>query len=283
MKASVECYPCLKNLAAQASGLATGDLNLRRFIEMQCLNFLNSKFSLDAIPAEIANEMHRIIRELSGNKDPYKSFKAREIEIARQLFKAIGDRVGSDLRSRIKLAALGNTMDFFRDLKDMEREFYDAIDFAIDDIAIAEGKLKAKAKKVLYLADNAGEVFFDLPLLIKLREYAEVVYAVKQSAVQNDLTIEDLQEMQEFGLALEIGRIITTGTDTVGIDFSIASEEFKAEFHSADLIFAKGMGYYETLSELPREGRVLFILAAKCLPVARSIGVPLNSYIAMIW
>ncbi len=277
MKAGVECYPCLKRLAAQASNLATEDPELRRYIERQCLELLNRRFSLNVVPAEIANEMHRITRRLSGNKDPYRIFKAREIEIARKFFEAARVRAGDDLRSCIELAVLGNTIDFFRDLEDMER--VGVINFAIDDIAIAEEKL-LMAKKVLYLADNAGEVFFDIPLLTKLREYAEVVYAVKQSAVQNDLTLEDLQWM---GLASVIGRVITTGTDTVGIDFSIASEEFKAEFHGADLIFAKGMGYYETLSELPKNGKLLFILMAKCLPVARSIGVPLNSYIAMIW
>ncbi|MEM2990615.1 MAG: ARMT1-like domain-containing protein [Halobacteria archaeon] len=280
MKASEECYPCLRHLAMQASSLAAEDPELRHLIERQCLEFLNHKFSFNAIPAEIANEMHRITRRLSGNKDPYKKFKAREIEISRKFFEAIRDRVGNDLRSRIELAVLGNAIDFFRDLKDVEREFYvDRINFAIDDIAIAEEKL-LKANKVLYLADNAGEVFFDIPLLIKLREYAEVIYVVKQSAVQNDLAIEDLRGID---LASEIERVITTGSDTIGIDFSIASGEFKVEFQRADLIFAKGMGYYETLSELPREGRFLFILIAKCLPVARSLGVPLNSCIAMIW
>ncbi|MEM2925562.1 MAG: ARMT1-like domain-containing protein [Methanocellales archaeon] len=277
MKASEECYSCLKRLAIQASSLATENLELRRLIEEQCLKLLNRKFSLNIVPAEIANEMHRITRRLSGNKDPYKKFKAREIEISRRVFEAIRNRASHSLRSCIELAVLGNASDFFRDLKDVELE--SKVIFAIDDIAIAEEKL-LRAKKILYLADNAGEVFFDIPLLNKLREYGEVIYAVKQSAVQNDLTIEDLREID---LAIDIERVITTGTDTVGIDLSIASEEFKAEFKSADLIFAKGMGNYETLSELPKEGRFLFILIAKCLPVARSINVPLNSYIAMIW
>jgi uncharacterized protein with ATP-grasp and redox domains len=42
------------------------------------------------------------------------------------------------------------------------------------------------------------------------------------------------------------------------------------------------MGYYETLSEFAGDGRVLHCLMAKCQPVADSIGVPLNSYIAML-
>jgi len=76
--------------------------------------------------------------------------------------------------------------------------------------------------------------------------------------------------------------VITTGTATPGVLLSQASAEFKRQFEAADLILAKGMGYYETLSELPGDGRVLHCLKAKCKPVADSLGVPLNSYVAML-
>ncbi len=75
---------------------------------------------------------------------------------------------------------------------------------------------------------------------------------------------------------------MTTGTATPGIDFSQASDDFKKAFESADFVFAKGMGYYETLEELPAEGRIFFCLKAKCGPVAASLKVPLNSYVAML-
>jgi uncharacterized protein with ATP-grasp and redox domains len=42
------------------------------------------------------------------------------------------------------------------------------------------------------------------------------------------------------------------------------------------------MGYWETLSELPARGKVFHLLKAKCGPVARSLGVPLNSYVALL-
>ncbi len=76
--------------------------------------------------------------------------------------------------------------------------------------------------------------------------------------------------------------MITTGTDTPGVDMAMASEEFKAEFEAADLVLAKGMGYWETLSELPPEGKVFYLLKAKCKPVADSLGVTLNSYVALL-
>jgi uncharacterized protein with ATP-grasp and redox domains len=94
-----------------------------------------------------------------------------------------------------------------------------------------------------------------------MRQRGSVVYVVKASPVQDDVTLDDIRRT---GLEAELGEIINTGTATPGIDFSQASAEFKREFDSAGLIFAKGMGYYESLSELPEEDRVFYCFRAKC-------------------
>jgi len=73
-----------------------------------------------------------------------------------------------------------------------------------------------------------------------------------------------------------------TGTISPGIVFSLASDELKTEFQSADLIPAKGMGHYESLSELSGQGKFFYCLMAKCKSVACSLGVPVNSYVAML-
>ena len=132
---------------------------------------------------------------------------------------------------------------------------------------------------MLYLADNTGEMFFDMPLLNLMRRYGRAIYVVKKAPVQNDAT---RAEIARAGLDQEAGEVMTTGTATAGIDFRQASEEFKTAFARADFILAKGMGYYETLEELPAEGRLFFGLKAKCGPVATTLNVPLNSYIAML-
>jgi uncharacterized protein with ATP-grasp and redox domains len=152
------------------------------------------------------------------------------------------------------------------------------VSFVIDDAERFEAMLMS-ASKILYLADNAGEVFFDLPLVKWMRRFTPVTYVVKDLPVQNDVTLDDVRRA---GLENELGDIITTGTATPGIIFSLASAQFKREFELADLIFAKGMGYYESLSERPPQGKVFYCLKAKCQPVADSLKVPLNSFVAML-
>jgi uncharacterized protein with ATP-grasp and redox domains len=79
-----------------------------------------------------------------------------------------------------------------------------------------------------------------------------------------------------------MGKVMTTGVDEVGLHLPSCSDEFKAQFESADLIIAKGMGHYETMSELPIYGKFVYCLMAKCQPIANSLHVPLNSYVVML-
>lgn len=277
MKAATDCYECLRRLVHQAAALATSDLSLRSKAIREGLRIVEENFSYDRIPITIATEIHRVVKEITGNPDPYRGMKDEEIRISRELCQEIS--LGQDFKGLLQLSVLGNTMDFFRDFDTIRRDMRGPVKFARDDSARFEGKLK-QATKVLYLADNAGEIFFDLPLVKWMERFARVIYVVKESPAGDDITLEDLKRA---GLEGELERVITTGTATPGVVLSLASAEFKRELEAADLVLAKGMAYYEALSELPSEERVLFSLMAKCKPVADSLGVPLNSYVAMLW
>lgn len=277
MKASKYCYECLQKLACQAAEMAGDDELTKARATDESLKVLNDNFSLDSVTIVVATKIHDAVKKITGNPDPYRQVKDKEIAVARELSKKIKVE-HSSFRGCLEFAALGNTIDFFKPIDVIRQDMKGQVDFVIDDSEEFEAKLK-NARRVLYLADNAGEVFFDLPLITWMRQLASVAYVVKESPVQDDVTMDDIRLA---GLEAELGEIITTGTATPGVDFSIASEGFKHEFNSADLIFAKGMGYYESLSELPAEGRVFHCLRAKCQPVADSFGVPLNSYVAVL-
>jgi hypothetical protein len=278
MKATKECYPCLANLVRQAAELATEDYVLRVKAIDQGLKLLGREFSTDKTSIAVATLLHRVVKEVTGNADPYSGMKEAEVAMAKSLRRGWQGNHEGSLRNRIILAVRGNNIDFFKDMKQIKEGLRMPVEFAIDDIPGLEIKLE-NAKGILYLADNAGEVFFDLPLVEGLEAFAPVTFVVKDSPVQNDITLDDLEM---FGLADKLSRVITTGTDTPGVDMAMASDEFKAEFEAADLVLAKGMGYWETLSELPPQGKVFYLLKAKCKPVADSLGVTLNSYVALL-
>jgi len=278
MKAASECYLCLCRLVRQAAGLATSDEAMKAEAIREGLRVVDENFSTDALTIAIATEIHRVVKEITKNPDPYRGVKDEEIRIARELSKEISPTYSQGFKGYLALSALGNAMDFFRDIHSIKDAFRKPVKFVIDDSDKFEKKLE-KAAKVLYLADNAGEMFFDLPLVKWLARFVRVTYVVKGSPVQDDTTIDDLRIA---GLEGELDRVITTGTATPGVLLPLASAEFQREFAAADLILAKGMGHYEGLSELPPDRRVLHCFMAKCQPVADSLGVPLDSYIAML-
>src|SRR3989304_4004845 len=121
-----------------------------------------------------------------------------------------------------------------------------AKDLVVDDVDKAY-ELAKKARSVLYLADNAGEIVFDTLLVEQLKNMGvAVTYVVKGGPVINDATLEDV----EFsGMNKLADNILTTGTDAVGLLQKEVSPEFLKAYDEAELVFAKGMGYAETLTE----------------------------------
>jgi uncharacterized protein with ATP-grasp and redox domains len=284
MKLALGCYDCLSRLIHQAAELATNSVSLRQRAINEAMKILDDEFSYSQLSLVIVAKMHKVIREVTHNPDPYRIMKDREMALASELYTELSLPVKPSnlyedgFRGCLQLAAAANALDFFKDLGSVRDDIRKPVSFVIDNSDQFEAKLKT-ASKVLYLADNAGELYFDLPLVKWMKQFVEVIYTVKPSPVQNDLTLEDVKRS---GLEAEFGRVMSSGIASPGIVFSLASAQFKREFESADLILAKGMGHYEALSELPSDGRFFYCLKAKCQPVADSLGVCMNSYVAMI-
>ena len=293
MKMAPGCHECLRRLVHQAAELATDDVSLKQKAIREAMKILDYEFSPSQLSLGIAAGIHRIVREVTRNPDPYRAMKEREMSLARELYpelslraEAASQRRGrqrsnlpeDELRGRLQLAAAANALDFFKDPGSTRDDIREPVSFVIDDSKQLEAMLQ-NASRALYLADNAGELYFDLPLVRWMNKFARVTYVVKPSPVQNDLTLEDVKRS---GLETGFGRVMSTGVASPGIVFSLASAEFKREYESADFVFAKGMGHYEALSEFPPKGRFFYCLKAKCQPVADSLGVPIDSYVAML-
>ena len=284
MKLAPGCYECLRRLIHQAAELATDDVSLKQQAINQAMKTLDDEFSYSQLSLGIAAKIHNIVREVTHNPDPYRGMKEREMALANELYPELSLRVQrsnlckDELRGCLQLAAAANALDFFKDPGSIRDDIREPVSFVLDDSEQLEAKLE-DASRVLYLADNAGELCFDLPLVKWMKRFARVTYVVKPSPVQNDLTLGDIRRS---GLEAEFGGVTSTGVASPGVVFSLASAQFKREFESADLVFAKGMGHYEALSELSSEGRFFCCLRAKCQPVANSLGVPMDSYVATL-
>jgi uncharacterized protein with ATP-grasp and redox domains len=276
MRALPECYGCLLALIAQATELATSDERLRAEAAERARQILDSSFTDGAIPARIATRFHEVIKKVSGNPDPFLPLKRREMAFARGVAarRGILGRL-MPLREAALAAVAGNALDFFREHDAVE--LVCQVTLAVDHLEEAFEGLGAP-KTVVYLADNAGEQYFDAPLLGALAEAGHrVIYGLKGRPVQNDLSINDLDRE---ALPAKVA-VASTGGAAVGLDLASSSAAFRALVAEASLVVAKGMGHYETIGELSTK-RVLLLAKAKCRPVAEGLGVARDSFVARL-
>jgi uncharacterized protein with ATP-grasp and redox domains len=257
----------------------------------EVLRVLYKEFKPTACPADLGTARDRAIKRISGNDDPYKRNKRISNEKALKLLPYARKLIeqGYNQEDRFKKACLcaivGNIMEFdipghrfnFSSLKKSFREA--AKDLVIDHTNTIYSLAK-KAHTSLYLADNAGEIVFDTLLVEQLKNMGlSVTMAVKSAPIINDATLEDAEIS---GMNKIADKIITTGTDAVGFMPKEASKEFLGVYNSVDIIFAKGMGYAETLTEHKMSKPHVMLLRTKCNPVANYFAAPREKNIAKL-
>jgi hypothetical protein len=271
MRMLSECDGCLARLIRQTVELATPDPQIQARAEAAASDQVRRESHPEAIPALLANRFHRTIQTITGNPDPFAARKDAETALLSRLAAATAPGFDADLASLVRLAVLGNAVDFFRDEAEVSRQMRLPVEFAIDHLPRFRARLAQAPGLLLYLADNAGEQHFDRFLLQGLRERGwQVLYVVKGGPIQNDLTREDLAAS---GLAADLKPVVDTGARTVGLVLEECSPAFQDLYRQADLIVAKGMGHFETMSHLA-DPRLFFLLQAKCRPVAQALGIP---------
>ena len=291
MKVEAECAACIVNRAEAELTEATTNPALRFRSMVELLRLLGKEFKPTAVPADLGTKRDRLIKRITGNNDPYKRSKRISNEKALKLLPLARKLVeeGYTQRDRFKRACLcaivGNIIEFdisghkftFGGLRKLFRNA--GKDMVLDDTGKIY-ELAKKANKVFYLTDNAGEIVFDTLLVEQLKNMGvTVTVGVKGGAILNDATLEDAEVS---GVNKIADKIITTGTDAVGLALREFSKEFLEVYDSVDMIFAKGMGYAETLTEYKLKKPHALLFRTKCNPVANFFGVPRGKNVAKL-
>jgi len=107
-----DCLPCLKRLVELTASLATPDPERRRKAREAAWAVVAAEVGPGAIPALIANRCHRVIRELTGNPDPFLPRKQAETALlARLARQVLPPPLPTEPAALLTLAALGNALD----------------------------------------------------------------------------------------------------------------------------------------------------------------------------
>lgn len=272
MKPHLECVPCFLRQASEAIMMSTDDEVVREEALREVMSYLLYEEWGKAIP-ELGTNVHRIVKRVTGNKDPYKQLKDECNEMASKLYPKLEPAVKNSndpLLTAAKIAIAGNAIDFGPRIEiDIEKEVQKVLEgkLAINDIDQLKGSAQ-KSKDILYLADNAGETFFDRILIGELvKRDINVTYVVKGGSILNDATLRDA----EMAGINSVANVISTGTDCTGVLFSECSKHFLREFEKSSLVISKGQGNYESLNDVKNK-EIFFLLKIKCPIIAEDIG-----------
>jgi len=277
MKTELRCIPCAVNSYLRL--VEAGDIpesrqeeNLRRLLE------LLSRVKYDQSPPVLGRMIHKLIRETLGNPDPYLQIKEKYNRLLLDLYASFEEMVKmaeDPIDTAIRLAIAGNVVDFGAhyqmDVMDTIKRVMKA-ELAIDDSTKFRKALR-KAKKLVYIGDNCGEIVLD-KLLLESINLPEMYYVVRDGPIINDATILDASTV---GID-KVAKVITTGDDSPGAVWESVSEEFKDHFGNADVVISKGQGNLEGLMNVSHDN-IYFLLTIKCELIGELIGARKGDFV----
>lgn len=300
MKLYAECIACQVQVRLRDIEKIFNNEDMRIEVMKKVIEHLNkilskcsSRYDFSCMPTIISTNLFRLIKNITGIDDPYREEKMlvnnEALKIYEELKKVVFQL--NDLRDRLlltfKTSLVGNLIDFGvaghttpkLDLDNVVK-LINAIDVYGD---ITEGiNLLLKSKNIALILDNAGEAVFDRILADVLRfEGKYVVAIVKGVPFQNDITYS---EINYAGLDQSFDEIISTGTDASSIFIEEINSKLLTRLKMFDVILAKGMANYEYITEVESflGIPIIYVLIAKCRPVAKDLGVPLGKAVIKV-
>ncbi len=280
MQTTLDCIPCLIRQTLEAARFVSKDEELHRQIMKDILGAA-SLLDFKQSPPAFAQQIHRRIKAATGNEDPYDQAKKTFNVLARDLLPEIRGKIADadkPFELALKVAVAGNVIDFGINGNITESDVRKAVGEIIKSPIegnIAELQQAVQDhQRILYLADNAGEIVFDRLLLEQL-PLQRVTLAVRGKPILNDATRKDA----EFAGIDKLVKVIDNGSDAPGTILSDCSAEFLEYFENADLIIAKGQGNFETLSNCRKN--IFFLMKVKCEVIANRTGFPVGTHLML--
>ena len=250
----------------------------------------NGDYLIESLtPEELWGSIFEMVKLHTGNPNPYHHDKLKARKTALDLMPEFWS---DNWLTRLKLVAAGNVIDYssarvIQKVNANPDYFSQALraavetPFAIDCYELFHEKvIDAAPQQILWLADNDGEVVFDIAFILELVECGHQICIVgKADNASNDVTLEDLHDITKHSQfkalqwAIEEGRVtlISSGAKTIGTNLYNATPEFINALLDADLVISKGQGNFFTTPGWHKD--TFYLLMSKGLTAERSTGV----------
>lgn len=272
MRTDPACVPCfLRGAIETARLLGLSSADQQRFAS--AAGSLAAKHDPKCSPPMLGQQIQRCLRAITG-PDPYAAIKATSNAIAWRLLPEVAARViaaEDRFEAALRYSIAGNCIDFGKGHDIGEPELVATLE-RLAAMRLEAGsvdrlrQLCAAARRIVFLADNAGEVVFDRLLLERLPA-GRVTVIVRGAPVINDATMADAVQAR----LADFARVIDSGSDAPGTVVTDLTRPAWEALTEADLVIAKGQGNYESLEPSSRDH--VHLLLVKCAVVADQTGL----------
>lgn len=303
MRIKAECLYCLFIRAKKQVERLTSDEEIQFKALTGVMRIISDNVNLTAYespvhplqlcPAYIGSKRDRFLQSMLQINDTYAEEKRFSKALTIKVLPKVRERLKNlnfeqKLELALALATTANLIEFdlLSQLNESKltqnlQEFFATAETEWDDsskdlIPVLISEID-EAKAILYLTDNVGEDTFDAVVIdILLQQGKQVSIAGKSKPILNDATVLDLQELWLELKNMKRPRIVSTGSNSVGLFLEEISNEFREIIEKSDLILAKGMGHFETLPEYEWKQSVWCLFHSKCEPIAKEANTVLG-------
>jgi uncharacterized protein with ATP-grasp and redox domains len=278
-----ECASCIISSLKILIPLLSPDFKKQANYFALAFKALSEGYANNTAPVLLTISIYQDLYIRAGVHDPYAKIKQLSTEAALKTLPIIEEKM-EGLNNRelfqacLSVAITGNVIDFNTaghepNLENLTEVFDDISNtgFAVDDSEHLWNTLKAKRGKLLFLADNAGEVILDIPLLRFIRDIGwRIIFVVKGQPIINDATIDDVRGTE----IEELADIVDNGAWAHGVPASFVSNEFLQLVANSNLVISKGQANIETFPEIQKQTNIetYYITRAKCPHISQAVG-----------
>jgi len=281
-----DCIPCILRMSLEVARLAMKDEErIKRFMKklLKLRSLKGEDWSVTS--PEVIRDVWIIMEQISGEADPLRWVKEEQNRRALKILPRVREQIlrsYDPLEEAVKFAIAGNSIDAMVNRREKSEKIFEILQgHKIDPFEMRQLKERLKkARMLVYLGDNCGEIVFDRLLIETIRDRydLDVIFVTRTLPVLNDATLQDAISV---GME-EVAQVVENGIPEPlpGTVLQKASPQVRTLMEGADLIISKGGGNYDSLTEEERlKGKITFLFQAKCYPYCSLYRLPLGGLI----
>ncbi|GAB6061971.1 damage-control phosphatase ARMT1 family protein [Deferrisoma palaeochoriense] len=274
MRTEPECVACIRRVALSAARNAAGpDARAQTILAAEVSHLpVWDELPDHRTPPEALEAVLAWIRDRTGVWDPFRESKRREVEGAKRALPKVEETLRRSARpfeTLLRIWCIGNALDRMvhpNGTPAVEQAIWETLERPVQGGGLDEAaRWLEGARRIVCLADNAGEAVLDRAAISALRERtgAEVTYVVRSEPALNDVT-----ETEAGWIGLDqVAAVVPNGIrgPLPGTILRRCSPDVRKRIREADVVVSKGGGNLDTVDEYGCLGRpTVFLFQAKC-------------------